>query len=74
VLWHRVGPLAVTESSVVVAVSTGHRPEAFDAARYGIDTLKATVPIWKREVWEGGEDWGLAATEVGAVGPPESLT
>lgn len=72
VLWHRIGPLALEESSVVVAVSSPHRPEAFEAARFGIDTLKATVPIWKRERWEGGEDWGLAATavtEVDAVAP-----
>lgn len=61
---HRVGPLAVLESSVVVAVSTPHRPEAFEAARFGIDALKATVPIWKRETWEGGSDWGLAATDI----------
>jgi molybdopterin synthase catalytic subunit len=73
VLWHRTGPLTVTESSVVVAVAAAHRDQAFDAARFGIDTLKATVPIWKREVWDGGEDWGLAATELsevsGAPGP-----
>lgn len=66
-LLHRIGPMQVTESSVVVAVSTPHRAEAFEAARYGIDTLKATVPIWKREHWEGGVDWGLAATDIGEV-------
>ncbi len=44
---------------MVVAVSAPHRPEAFDAARYGIDTLKETVPIWKREFWDKGSDWGL---------------
>jgi molybdopterin synthase catalytic subunit len=64
VLWHRIGPLALEESSVIVCVSSPHRPEAFAAARFGIDTLKATVPIWKRERWDGGEDWGLAATDV----------
>ena len=63
-LVHRVGSLAVGESSVVVAVSSPHRPEAFEAARFGIDTLKATTPIWKREVWSGGEDWGLASQDV----------
>lgn len=57
VLLHRVGRLAVGESSVVVIASAPHRPEAFAAARFGIDTLKATVPIWKREKWAGGEDW-----------------
>ena len=48
-LWHRTGPLELGEVSVVVAVSSGHRPEAFESARFGIDALKATVPIWKRE-------------------------
>jgi molybdopterin synthase catalytic subunit len=55
---HRVGTLAVGEPSVVVAVSAGHRGEAFDAARYGIDTLKASVAIWKQEHWaDGGAHW-----------------
>jgi molybdopterin synthase catalytic subunit len=64
---HRVGPMSVTESSVVVVASSPHRPLAFEAARFGIDTLKATVPIWKREHWDGGVDWGLAATEITEV-------
>jgi molybdopterin synthase catalytic subunit len=68
VLLHRTGPLAVCESSVVAAASAPHRGEAFDAARFLIDTLKATVPIWKKETWEGGEDWGLGATDVSEVG------
>jgi molybdopterin synthase catalytic subunit len=57
VLWHRAGRLAVEECAVVVAVSAPHRPEAFAAARFGIDAVKATVPIWKRETWAGGQDW-----------------
>ena len=68
-LLHRVGPLAVGDVSVVVAVSAPHRPEAFEAARYGIDTLKATVPIWKRETWDGGVDWGTCAHDVEPVEP-----
>lgn len=72
---HRVGDVAVGEAAVVVAVSSPHRDSAFDAARYGIGALKSTVPIWKRERWEGGESWGLEAqhlTEAGkvAAGPP----
>lgn len=63
-LLHRIGPLQLEESSVLVVVSAAHRPEAFEAARYGIDALKATVPIWKREHWADGVDWGLAATEL----------
>jgi molybdopterin synthase catalytic subunit len=68
-VWHRTGVLQVTESSVVVAVSAGHRPDAFEAARFCIDSVKSTVPIWKRERWEGGEDWGLDAHEVAEVTP-----
>ncbi len=61
---HRMGTLALSESSVVVAVSAPHRAEAFEAARFGIDVLKATVPIWKQEVHDAGSDWGLASTEI----------
>lgn len=64
---HRVGPLAVTEAAVVVAVSAPHRAEAFEAARHLIDTVKATVPIWKRETWQGGAGWGTAAQDVAEV-------
>jgi molybdopterin synthase catalytic subunit len=64
VLWHRIGNLAVTECSVVVAVSAEHRGDAFEAARFCIDTLKTTVPIWKRERWAGGNDWGQDAHDI----------
>ena len=61
---HRLGPLALTESAVVVAVSAPHRDEAFEAGRFAIDTLKTTVPIWKHETWAGGADWGTGATPI----------
>ncbi len=64
---HRVGELAVGEPAVLVAVSTPHRAEAFEAARWCIDTLKASVPIWKKERWEGGSDWGTGAQDVREV-------
>jgi molybdopterin synthase catalytic subunit len=67
-LLHRIGELALGESSVIVAATAPHRGEAFEAARFCIDTLKASVPIWKRETWDGGEDWSLAAHEVVDVG------
>jgi len=67
-LWHRVGVLSVEDTTVVVAVSAPHRDEAFLAARWCIDTLKSSVPVWKREVWSGGEDWGLDAHPVSEVG------
>ena len=63
-IWHRTGPLDLEECSVIVAVSASHRGEAFEAARFCIDTLKRSVPIWKRETWDGGEDWGLDAHDV----------
>ena len=54
---HRVGRLEIGECSVVVIVACPHRAEAFEACRYAIDTLKADVPIWKKEVAEDGEEW-----------------
>jgi molybdopterin synthase catalytic subunit len=54
---HRVGRLEIGEPSVLVVAACAHRGAAFEACRYAIDTLKERVPIWKREVWEGGEVW-----------------
>ena len=54
---HRVGRLEIGEASVIVVIATPHRAEAFDACRYIIDTLKTTVPIWKKEVATSGEEW-----------------
>ncbi|HET6916920.1 MAG TPA: molybdenum cofactor biosynthesis protein MoaE [Acidimicrobiales bacterium] len=67
-LLHRFGTLQVGECSVLVAVSAPHRGDAFEAARFCIDTLKKTVPIWKRERWDGGEDWGLDSQPISDVG------
>ncbi len=71
VLLHRTGVVDVGESSVVVVASAPHRPAAFEAARFGIDTLKATVPIWKRERWSEGESWGLEAQHITEVAGAE---
>ncbi len=54
---HRIGRLEIGESSVMIAVSSPHRAEAFEACRFAIDTLKETVPIWKKEHFEDGEVW-----------------
>ena len=54
---HRLGRLHVGESSVLVAVASAHRGAAFDACRWLIDTLKKTVPIWKKEQFEDGATW-----------------
>jgi molybdopterin synthase catalytic subunit len=74
-LLHRVGSVPVGESSVVVVASAPHRDVAFAAARFGIDTLKATVPIWKKEQWPGGSEWVLdtPVEDVPAVAPPEAV-
>jgi molybdopterin synthase catalytic subunit len=65
---HRTGVVELGDAAVVVAVSSPHRPDAFEAARFAIDELKRTAPIWKRESWEGGESWGLEAQDVTGVG------
>lgn len=57
---HRKGILQTGEIAVVIAVSAPHREAAFDACRYAIDTLKKTVPIWKKEIFEDGEVWVAA--------------
>ena len=54
---HRVGRVEIGEPSVVIAVSAPHRQAALAACKEAIDTLKETVPLWKKEVYEGGEEW-----------------
>ena len=54
---HRIGPVEITEASVMIAVSAAHRDDAFQACRFAIEEIKKTVPIWKKEVFEGGEVW-----------------
>ncbi len=54
---HRFGSLEISESSVVITVTSAHRRVAFEACQYAIDRLKQTVPIWKKEIFEDGEEW-----------------
>ena len=54
---HRTGSLQVGDIAVVIVVSAPHREAAFNACRYAIDTLKKTVPIWKKEIFDDGEEW-----------------
>ncbi len=54
---HRIGRLEIGEASVAVAVASAHRGDGINACHYGIDRLKAIVPIWKKEVWTDGEEW-----------------
>ncbi len=67
-LLHRTGVVELGDAAVVVAVSAPHRGAAFEAARFAIDELKRTVPIWKRESWDGGQSWGLEAQHLTEVG------
>jgi molybdopterin synthase catalytic subunit len=60
---HRIGTLKPGETAVVVAVSTPHRKDSFEACQYIIDTLKEKAPIWKKEVFEDGEEWVSARPE-----------
>jgi molybdopterin synthase catalytic subunit len=63
---HRIGRLEVGETVLLVAVSSAHRREAFEACQYAVDRIKEIVPVWKKEVWEGGEEW----VEGHAISPP----
>jgi molybdopterin synthase catalytic subunit len=60
VIHHRVGSLAIGEIPVIIAVGAAHREAAFQACKFAIDTLKETVPIWKKEIFEDGEVWVAA--------------
>jgi molybdopterin synthase catalytic subunit len=66
-LLHRTGDLGLSDTSVLVVASAPHRADAFEAARFCIDTLKETVPIWKREHWDGGSDWAEQSQPVRPV-------
>jgi molybdopterin synthase catalytic subunit len=63
---HRLGQVDIGEASVAIAVSSGHRHAAFEACHFAINQLKAIVPIWKKELYEGGELW--IGSQTGTVG------
>lgn len=69
-LLHRTGRLSIGETSLVVAVASGHRAEAFAACKWIVDELKRRVPIWKKEVWSDGEEWIEGPEALGATLPP----
>jgi molybdopterin synthase catalytic subunit len=66
-VWHRVGTLQIGESSLLVAVSSAHRKEAFEACHWAVDRIKEVVPVWKKEFWADGSAW----VEGHTVEPPE---
>jgi len=65
---HRIGRLGIGDASLVIAVASPHRPEAYAASRYAIERVKAILPVWKKEFWTDGEHWveGPVAGELGA--------
>ncbi len=72
---HRLGRLEIGETSVLIAISSPHRAAAFDACRYGIDTLKRMVPIWKKEHFVGGAVWAEGEKPFEeAISPPDEST
>ena len=76
---HRLGKLTVTDCSITIAVSTSHRNEAYEASRYIIDTIKHTVPIWKKEHFvNGASNWseGCEASSIieNSAEPPSAVT
>ena len=64
---HRTGRMEIGDAAVAIAVAAPHRAPAFDACRWIIDTLKQTVPIWKKEFFEGGEVWVEGAIDPGSA-------
>jgi molybdopterin synthase catalytic subunit len=74
VLHHRVGRVGVAEPSVVIAVSTPHRAEAFEACRWLIDALKKDVTVWKKEVWADGTGTWVHPTTAGVVEVVEKMS
>ncbi|QAS51635.1 molybdenum cofactor biosynthesis protein MoaE [Halobacillus litoralis] len=54
---HRIGRLEISDIAVIIAVSTPHRDDSFEASRYAIERMKEVVPIWKKEHWENGQEW-----------------
>ena len=66
---HRLGTIPVGEASIAIVAAAPHRAQAFEACRYMIEEVKRRVPVWKKEVWEGGEEWieGEAVNRSGSV-------
>ncbi|MEK4356756.1 molybdenum cofactor biosynthesis protein MoaE [Paenibacillus sp. FSL M7-1455] len=54
---HRIGKVDIKETSVIIAISTSHREDCYEASRYAIEKLKQSVPIWKKEIWDDGSEW-----------------
>lgn len=64
---HRVGTVHLEEPAVVIAISSPHRQAAYEASQFCIDSVKKCVPMWKREIWEGGSAWSEEAQDLLSV-------
>ena len=73
-IYHRLGSLEIGEASLVVAVSSAHRKEAFEACQYSIDRIKQIVPIWKKEFFEGGEVWVGSQSDFDPIGSRQPVS
>ncbi|GAB4334824.1 MAG: molybdenum cofactor biosynthesis protein MoaE [Dehalococcoidia bacterium] len=70
---HRTGRLDIGESSLLVAVSSGHRAESFEAGHWLVNEIKKKVPVWKKEVWSDGEEWVEGPESLGMQQAPASM-
>ena len=70
---HRTGKLAIGEASLLVAISSGHRAESFEAGHWLVNSIKKRVPVWKKEVWEDGEAWIEGPESLGIQQAPASM-
>jgi molybdopterin synthase catalytic subunit len=70
---HRTGKLEIGETSLLIAISSAHRAAAFEGGQWLVDTVKKTVPIWKKEVWEGGEAWVEGPESLGMQQAPAGM-
>ena len=70
---HRTGRLEIGEASLLVAVSCGHRAESFEATHWLVNEIKKKVPVWKKEVWEDGEEWIEGPESMGIQQAPAGM-
>ena len=70
---HRTGRLEIGETSLLIAVSCGHRAESFAAGHWLVDEIKKRVPVWKKEVWDDGETWIEGPESLGMQQAPASM-
>ncbi|MCA9830704.1 MAG: molybdenum cofactor biosynthesis protein MoaE [Dehalococcoidia bacterium] len=72
-IFHRTGKLAIGEASLLVTISSGHRGESFEAGHWLVNSIKKRVPVWKKEVWEDGEEWIEGPESLGIQQAPASM-